>query len=672
MGPHHVYSGVSLKPHDLLSYISTTQLGFSSQIPRQLLDHALLSPIVCTVDDDYPAIAPNLAAPHVNPEPPTYSLRYCPVNGFHHLLGLANEDGRVAVQDTSKVLPKIPLTGFSCHENAIFDITWAANSASTIVTVSGDQKVGVWDIEAGSRGTPVRELKGHTRSVKCVEWRPGTDSQFATGGRDNCVLLWDTRDKCNSSPDNAIRGAHSVMKGERKKKSAQLSSPSFASPQGVVTALAWVDNNTLASSGDNDGILKLWDLRKNYSLYKRDPLPKLELFHPGPSSTVGYTSLSLSPCHNYLYASCMDDTIYKYDIVNGFQKPCSRFTGASIKNFFIKMAVSPCGRYVVSGSSDNWAYVWNTVSEGDPVARLGEQSAEVTCVAWSFSSETDLATLATASDDMRHQLWKGKCVKPDEEMIRGKVEMLGKVDKKVQHSPFRPLPMTPTTSNRTPRRCLSSTPDTGKKRPTPSIKSFLTPKAQLTPIAESPANVTPTNEIKRGLKRRQCDFNDENCPDFPAKVARNETCRNLSTSISTLYTSPVKCVFTPDSYKSPHKHVTCSPMKNLTSSPLRMVSPLKLFSPLRELRATQECTKSPTANLPNFVVDGRSPRAIKKRTTNRVRGDNWLTSLAKEKQVVLGGQTKIKEALGGLTKHTGGFSKVRQKQVPKKKIVKLK
>jgi len=282
-----------------------------------------------------------------------------------------------------------------------------------------------------------------------------------------------------------------------------------------------------------------------------------------------------------------------------------------------------------------------------------------------------LATLVTASDDMRHQLWRGRW-EPEEEMVRGRVEMLGKVDKKLEHSPFRPLPLTPSTSNKTPRRGLLSTPGTGKKSQTRSIKSFLTPKAQLTPVAESPANMTPTNEIKRGLKRRQCDFNDENNPEKPPKVARQESCRNLSTSISTLYTSPVKCNFTPDSYKSPRKHLVCSPLKTSINSPLRLASPLKLFSPLRELRTPLESLRSPTANLPNLLMDGTSPRAVRSLTkTKEAKGTNWLTSYAKEKKQVQGMESKIKEAIGGLTKQTGGFSKIKQKKVPKK-IVKLK
>jgi hypothetical protein len=87
----------------------------------------------------------------------------------------------------------------------------------------------------------------------------------------------------------------------------------------------------------------------------------------------------VSPCLNYVYVSCMDGIIYKYDIHNAVQRsvcfvfypdiavfiikrapplffrPVSEFSGAQIRNFFIKSSLSHCGRYLVSGSKDNKA-----------------------------------------------------------------------------------------------------------------------------------------------------------------------------------------------------------------------------------------------------------------------------------------------------------------------------
>jgi hypothetical protein len=37
----------------------------------------------------------------------------------------------------------------------------------------------------------------------------------------------------------------------------------------------------------------------------------------------GYTSVMVSPCLNYVYVSCMDGIIYKYDIHNAVQRSVS-------------------------------------------------------------------------------------------------------------------------------------------------------------------------------------------------------------------------------------------------------------------------------------------------------------------------------------------------------------
>ena len=367
------YRGHDITPCDLTSYLASSQLrGLGVRVPRRLVDRLVLGPVLCSTDDEYPAIGPDLSAPAstINPEPPTYCLRFCPVPRYHHLLGLANEDGRVAIQDTSRVTPKIPLTGHPCHDNAIFDIAWSLDNVTRMVTVSGDNKVRLWDLSTSDLQTmtQVREFGGHSRSVKCVEWRPGSDSQFCTGARDNSIMLWDIRDRSDTNPDNVIRGAHGVCGGGATKRRRDTESLSA----GVVTSLVWVDENILASAGDKDGAVKLWDLRKNYSLYRGEPVPVTEFLHPGDSSTVGYTSLASLPGSRQVFASCMDDKIYRYNTLGPDcdRTPMAVYTGSRVTNFFIKMALSPCGRYMAGGSADRWAHIWSLDSPGAPIARL--------------------------------------------------------------------------------------------------------------------------------------------------------------------------------------------------------------------------------------------------------------------------------------------------------------
>jgi denticleless len=66
----------------------------------------------CYSDDVYRGITPNVNAPDFNPEPPVFACRFCTTPGYEEVLALANEDGKIALQNT-KVKGKFnePLEG---------------------------------------------------------------------------------------------------------------------------------------------------------------------------------------------------------------------------------------------------------------------------------------------------------------------------------------------------------------------------------------------------------------------------------------------------------------------------------------------------------------------------------------------------------------------------------
>ena len=77
-------------------------------------------------------------------------------------------------------------------------------------------------------------------------------------------------------------------------------------------------------------LIKLWDLRKTHGGSRREPQCHSILEHTGTSSHHGFTSMSLSPQEDIVYASCMDNTIYAYHLTKPTPKPGVFCTNASL------------------------------------------------------------------------------------------------------------------------------------------------------------------------------------------------------------------------------------------------------------------------------------------------------------------------------------------------------
>lgn len=79
------------------------------------------------------------------------------------------------------------------------------------------------------------------------------------------------------------------------------------------------------------------------------------------------------------------NSVYTYD-PNNLSSPAPlvtfRHPEASYGSFYIRLAVSPCSRYLATGSSDGGIYTWDVEGNGrDGVKLLGHEK-EVGCVDW--------------------------------------------------------------------------------------------------------------------------------------------------------------------------------------------------------------------------------------------------------------------------------------------------
>lgn len=77
----------------------------------------------------------------------------------------------------------------------------------------------------------------------------------------------------------------------------------------------------------------------------------------------------------------MDNTIYCYNIGTYNTEPIMTYTGHENNTFYIKAALSKDDDYLLSGSTDENAYLWN-LNHSTPILKLTGHDGEVS----SFSS----------------------------------------------------------------------------------------------------------------------------------------------------------------------------------------------------------------------------------------------------------------------------------------------
>lgn len=241
------------------------------------------------------------------------------------------------------------------HHNAIFAIEWISGR-DAVLTGSGDQTVRLWDVTAQQQ---ISVFRGHTGSVKAVSARLGEPHMFSSGGRDGCISFWDMR--TGTIPVAMIRDAH-VPAGQ----AAATTKRKRWQPHSVSSLISLrVHDHALASAGASDGSVKLWDARQLANNKGRRPSPVQQLqpsLNRG-NRLHGIVSLAHDPVGGRILASSTDHTVYLYDTRWCYSShrhvpDVGQFRGHLCDSFYVKAAFSPDGRFILHGSSDRDAYIY--------------------------------------------------------------------------------------------------------------------------------------------------------------------------------------------------------------------------------------------------------------------------------------------------------------------------
>ncbi|XP_050575282.1 protein lethal(2)denticleless [Bombus affinis] len=562
----------------------------------------------CYKDDVYKGITPNTDALDFNPEPPVFACRFCTTKGYEQIIALANEDGKIALQDTDiQSMSNQPLEGTQAHRNAIFDVAWMPGELK-LVTASGDHTARLWDV-SGSEIRQIDCFHAHIRSVKTAVFRYQDQAVFATGARDGSIMVWDIRANHyeRPKPDNCIINAHNVGNISNVRQRRVITHSSRAQS---ITGLVFQDDFTLISCSAGDGLIKVWDLRKNYTVHKKDPLAKHTMNYTGHSTRNGFSSLLICPATITLYASCMDNIIYAYNISSYNPKPIAEFYGHQNRTYYVKSCLSPDGRYLASGSSDELAYIWHTNKPGAPIVQLLGHTEEVTCIAWCSVRETKIVT---CSDDSCHRIWK---VGHEHKLDNEEIEIRGRAEAIFNKNPLENLKLetTPTIT----RRWVISQEHTPGSDTTPNATPGPSSSDAYNQVEDSRNQCNVTTSMKRNyFQMMSGSWSDGKFKSVLSPIQENLTSARVAKRIH-LENRGARRLFSP-----------CNDNSSLLNRGYESDEP-STSSSSRENR-NNEIHFSPTSNLPNFVIDGTAPHLLQLSPEKYKENVDWLTRIRREK-----------------------------------------
>jgi WD40 repeat protein len=267
-------------------------------------------------------------------------------------------------------------TNYSAGVNAV---AWSPDS-HYLASGSADQTMQVW---AAITRKQRFKYSGHFDIVNAVAWSP--DGRYiASGNSDQTVQVWE------ATAGNLIFTYHGHSAS--------------------VNTIAWSPDSYYIASGSDDQTVQVWKATTG----------RLIFTYSGHSDIVN--TVAWSPAGRYIVSDSNNQTIQVWEATTG--RLLSTYSGYSIATSvdaaagrLVSMysggyisadaAWSPDGRYIVSGSYDNTAQVWEATT-GNLIFMYHGHSASVISVAWSPNGRY----IASGSVDQTVQIWEATAGRP--------------------------------------------------------------------------------------------------------------------------------------------------------------------------------------------------------------------------------------------------------------------
>ncbi|CAN3361222.1 small ribosomal subunit protein RACK1 [Diutina catenulata] len=253
---------------------------------------------------------------------------------------------------------------FLGHEHIVQDVTISADGAYAL-SASWDKTLRLWDLESGEC---TKRFVGHTGDVLSVSIAKNL-RQIVSASRDKTVKVWNTIGECMATLHghndwvSAVRispseNAATVISAgwDKTVKSWDLinykTNADFIGHTGYISCITLSPDGSLCASAGKDGVIILWDLNSNITLYTLNAAAEVH-------------SLAFSPNRYWLAAATTSGIkIFKLQERTLLDELKPEFsTGPNAKDpEAISLAWSADGQNLFAGYTDNKIRVWQVMT----------------------------------------------------------------------------------------------------------------------------------------------------------------------------------------------------------------------------------------------------------------------------------------------------------------------
>jgi WD40 repeat protein len=222
---------------------------------------------------------------------------------------------------------------------------------------------------------PEATLNVEPRPINSVEWSPDGSMIAVAGGESGC-----SNEPIGEFAIYILSSSNQEVLG------------SFHSHHCTVSSLAWSPDGTMIASSSIDGTSKVWDVESG------------ELIATSVTATLGRDDLAWNPVDTLIADVFMED--FRFEIWNpstGGTVSIIENPGYNAGNNTLDIAWSPNGAKIISGGTNQRAYIWN-IATSQILFTLSGHTEAISSVTWS----PDGTKVATGSYDETIRLWDAR------------------------------------------------------------------------------------------------------------------------------------------------------------------------------------------------------------------------------------------------------------------------